>query len=155
LKKTLHNTADARRKNRPAAWTLEPKPYKDKLTAGLQLYHVYCGACHGPTGQGTPNLAPPLDGSEFVHGNPDKLALIALHGLHGPVTVKGRHYEFNGPMPGLAANPACSSADLAAILTFVRNAFSREPVTLTPEKIDSLRKVRPANGETFSVEEVK
>lgn len=155
LKKTLHNTADARRKNRPAAWTLEPKPYKDKLTAGLQLYRVYCGACHGPTGQGTPNLAPPLDGSEFVHGHPDKLALIALHGLHGPLTVKGRRYEFNAPMPGLAANPACSNADLAAILTFVRNAFSREPLTISAEKVDSLRRVKPANGETFSVEEIK
>lgn len=155
LKKKLHNTATARRKNHPATWTLEPKPYKDKLTAGLQLYQVYCGACHGPTGQGVANLAPPLDGSEFVHGSPDKLALIALHGLYGPVTVKGRRYEFNSPMPGLAANPSCSSADLAAILSFVRNAFSREPFTFSAEKMDSLRRVKPANGATFSVDEVK
>lgn len=154
LKKALHNADAARRANRPAAWTLEQQPYKDKLTAGLKLYQSWCGACHGPTGQGTPNLAPPLDGSEFVHGNPDKLALIVLHGLHGPVTVKGRRYQFNAPMPGLAANPECSDADLAATLTFVRNAFSHEPLQISAEKIKALRRVKPANGETFSVEEV-
>jgi mono/diheme cytochrome c family protein len=151
----LQNTAAARLENRPADWTLELPPYKDKLTAGLPLYQTYCGSCHGPTGQGTPNLAPPLDGSEYVHGNPEKLIRIALHGLHGPVTVKGRRYDFNAPMPGLAANPACSDADLAAILTFVRNAFSREPVQISAEKIKILRDVKPANGATFSAEELK
>lgn len=155
LKKSLQNAGTARKQNRPAPWTQEQQPYNDKLTAGLQLYRVYCSACHGPTGQGMPNLAPPLDGSEFVHGNPDKLVLIALHGLHGPVTVKGRRYEFNAPMPGLAANPACSDTDLAAMLTFVRNAFSHEPVQISAEKIRELRPVKPANGETFSAEEMK
>lgn len=155
LKMALQNTAAARLENRPADWTLEQPPYKDKLTAGLPLYQTYCGSCHGPTGQGTPNLAPPLDGSEYVHGNPEKLIRIALHGLHGPVTVKGRRYDFNAPMPGLAANPACSDADLAAILTFVRNAFSREPVQISAEKIKILRDVKPANGATFSAEELK
>lgn len=155
LKKSLQNAGTARKQNRPAPWTREQQPYNDKLTAGLQLYRVYCGACHGPTGQGMPNLAPPLDGSEFVHGNPDKLVLIALHGLHGPISVKGRRYEFNAAMPGLAANPDCSDADLAATLTFVRNAFSHEPLQISADKIKALRRAKPANGETFSVEEMK
>lgn len=155
LKNTLRRADAARRQNRPAPWTQEQHPYNDKLTAGLQLYRLYCGACHGPTGQGTPNLAPPLDGSEWVHGNPDKLALIALHGLHGPVTVKGRRYEFNAPMPGLAANPDCSDADLAATLTFVRNAFSHEPLQISEEKIKTLRRMEPRKGETYSVEDLK
>lgn len=139
LKNALANTAAARRQNLRAAWTLPPRTYSDKLTAGLPLYQTFCGACHGPTGQGIPNLAPPLDGSEFVHGNPDTLVRIALYGLQGPITVKGRRYEFNAPMPGLAANPDCSDADLAAILTFVRNAFSHEPLQITPEKVRALR----------------
>ena len=30
--------------------------------------YALCSACHGPTGDGVPNLAPPLAGSEWVNG---------------------------------------------------------------------------------------
>lgn len=155
LKETLALTAASRRENRPAAWTLEPRPGKDGLTAGLRLYNTCCGACHGPTGQGAPNLAPPLDGSEFVHGDPKKLILIALHGLQGPVRVKGRTYAFNAGMPGLGANSDCTDRDLAAILTFVRNAFSREPIRIGPENVEALRRIKPSNGIAFTANELE
>ncbi len=155
LKKILAQATAARRANRPAAWTLESAtPGRDGLTAGLLLYNTRCGACHGPTGQGTPHLAPPLDGSEFVHGNPDKIVLIALHGLKGPVRIKGADYAFNAGMPGLGANPDCTDQDLAAVLTFVRNAFSREPVAISAEKVKALREVKPRQGDAFTVEEL-
>lgn len=154
LKQILARCAAGRRENRPAAWTLEPQPGRDGLTAGLQLYTTLCGACHGPTGQGTPNLAPPLDGSEFVHGNPDKLALIALHGLQGPLHIKGQLYTFNAGMPGLGPNPECTDTDLAAVLTFVRNAFSREPYNFSAKKIDSLRLAPPAAAGGFTAGEL-
>lgn len=155
LKKILEKSAADRRNDRPAAWTEEPVPRKDGLTAGLLLYNSHCSACHGPTGQGTPHLAPPLDGSEFVHGNPDKLVFIALNGLQGPLTVKGQRYAFNAPMPGLAANPDCSDQDIAAILTYVSNAFSREPVNISAEKVKTLRNAGPADGAPPTVRELE
>src|ERR1051325_11521160 len=35
-----------------------------------------CVACHGPAGQGTPGVAPPLAGSEWVNGPPNRLIRI-------------------------------------------------------------------------------
>lgn len=154
LKKTLYATAENRRQNRPASWTEVPKPVQDTPTRGLHLYNTHCSPCHGASGQGTPNLAPPLAGSEFVHGNPEKLILIALHGLKGPVRVRGRRYDLNAGMPGFAANPDCTDSDLAAILSFVRNAFSREPMVVSAEKVNALRQTNPADGSVFTVEEL-
>ncbi len=155
LKKMLKNAAADRLAGRAAPWTQTPKPRKDGLTAGLLLFNTHCSACHGPTGQGTPNLAPPLDDSEFVHGNPDKLVHIALYGLTGPLRVKGKEFNFNAPMPGLAANPDCSDEDFAAILTFVRNAFSKEPSAISPAKVKALRQIKPADGAAFTVKELE
>jgi mono/diheme cytochrome c family protein len=150
----LNAVAKARSDGQKAPWAQERKAGRDGLTAGLLLFNTHCAICHGPTGQGTPNLAPPLDGSEFVGGHPDRLALIVLHGLEGPVTVKGTRYQFNAAMPGLAANPACSDADLAAILNFVRNAFSRAPSQVKPEQITAMRDKKPASGGAYTAPEL-
>ena len=155
LRSALKQVIADRRAGRLAAWTRESIPPGDGLTAGLRLYNTYCGACHGPTGQGTLHLAPPLDGSPFIHGNPDRLILIALHGLQGPVRINGVDYAFNAGMPGLGANPDCSDKDLAAILTFVRNAFSREPANISAEKVQRLRAVRPGDGSAFTAAELE
>ena len=51
-------------------------PGKDGLTKGLVLYRNQCASCHGPDGEGLADLAPPLLSSEFVSGNPNKLAAL-------------------------------------------------------------------------------
>src|SRR5690606_20752659 len=86
---------------------------------GGQLYTANCVACHQATGEGIPGVFPPLDGSEWVIGDPAVTARIVLHGIKGPLTVKGAHYD--GEMPHFKEK--FSDAELAAVLTYIRSSF--------------------------------
>lgn len=86
---------------------------------GGQLYTAHCVACHQATGEGIPGVFPPLDGSEWVIGDPSVTARIVLHGIKGPLTVKGAKY--NGEMPHF--KETFSDAELAAVLTHIRSSF--------------------------------
>ncbi len=86
---------------------------------GAALFAANCQACHQATGQGLPNVFPPLAGSEWVQGSPDRLAKIVLHGVTGNLTVKAQAY--NGVMPTFEAK--FSDAELAAVLSYVRRTW--------------------------------
>ena len=102
-----------------------------RFEAGKALYPLICGACHQPSGLGQEGLAPPLLDSEWVRGSERRLIRIILHGLRGPLTVKGKLYELD--MPPLAV---LEDEQIASILTYVRrewghSASAVEPVTVT------------------------
>ncbi|GJM33283.1 MAG: hypothetical protein DHS20C18_22840 [Saprospiraceae bacterium] len=130
----------------------EKKPYGDKRQVGLDLYRTYCSACHGDDGHGIKNLAPPLYRSEFISGPSERLALIILHGLQGPLQVDGVQYNFNAAMPGMANNPNLSDEDILSIMHFVRNAFSVAEGNLTAKKIKALRQMPPPGGQQYTAE---
>ena len=125
----------------------------DFRTRGMQLYETHCSVCHGLGGKGIQNLAPPLANSEYVEGSEDRLILIVLHGLKGPIRVKGKQYELNAVMPGLRDNSELKDEDIAAILTFVKNAFAEIPSWIRPDRVGVLREETPMNG-TFTEEEL-
>lgn len=83
---------------------------KDELMAkGKQVYDASCAACHGATGAGIPGVFPAIAGSKIAKG--DKAA-------HIDIVIKGK--------PGTAMQafgPQLSKADLAAVITYERNAF--------------------------------
>lgn len=90
------------------------------LTAdGGQLYTANCVACHQATGAGVPGVFPPLDGSEWVIHDPAVTARIILHGIKGPLTVKG--VKYNGEMPHFKEK--FSDAELAAVISHIRTSF--------------------------------
>lgn len=120
--------------------------FTDQMTRGLTLYRTHCATCHGVNGQGVEPLAPPLYDSEYVSGPKDRLVLIALHGMQGPVHVNGKLYEMSAVMPGIANSPELSDEDIVSILNFVRNAFSTSPRTINTEDIARLRGYTPAKG---------
>jgi hypothetical protein len=66
-------------------------------------------------------LAPPLGGSEWVSGSPERLAKIVLHGLMGPIKVRDKEWDLH--MAGLGFGGAIDDQEIAAILTFVRRAW--------------------------------
>lgn len=120
--------------------------FTDQMTRGLTLYRTHCATCHGVNGQGVEPLAPPLYDSEYVSGPKDRLVLIALHGMQGPVHVNGKLYEMSAVMPGIANSPELSDEDIVSILNFVRNAFSTSPRTINTEDIARLRGYTPGKG---------
>ena len=53
--------------------------------------------CHQGTGEGLPDVFPPLAKSDFLAADPKRAISILLHGLTGPITVNGK--DFNSVMP--------------------------------------------------------
>lgn len=102
---------------------------------GKQLYANACVACHQASGQGLPGVFPPLADSEWVKGEPKVLAQLVLHGINGPITVKGQQYQ--GAMPAFAEQ--FSDAELAAVFNFIRHEWGNEAETVTPELVAEAR----------------
>ncbi len=110
----------------------------DPIVLGKRVFTVNCVTCHQATGQGVPNAFPPLAGSEWVLGNDwhgdNHLVRILLHGLQGPVQVKGNTY--NGAMP---AWNMLKDEEIAAVLTYVRNEWGNSAPPITAEQVAKIR----------------
>ena len=103
------------------------------IARGKRLFG-HCMSCHQPNGRGLPPIYPPLDESPYVTGSPEILAKILLHGLEGPIMVAGR--EYNQSMPSA---PVKSDGDIAAIMTYVRQAWGNDAPAVTAEFIKKVR----------------
>ncbi len=141
-------------KNKKNSIFVETRVSTDSRTAGHKIYSALCAICHGVDGDGIQKVAPPLRGSEYVEGSVDRLALIILHGLQGSIHVKGKLYEFNGAMPGLANNSSYSDQDIANVISYLHNAFVNESKNITPARIKLLREKKPESGTLFTEEEL-
>lgn len=123
---------------------------EDNRTKGAKLFRQICAACHGINGRGINGLAPPLVKSEYVSDSAERLGLIILHGVVGPIHVNEELYEFNQSMPGLVANNELTDQDIAGIISYVTNAFSNDPKGLSADKIKELRNIKPKSGGGFT-----
>ena len=88
----------------------------DPIALGKKLFTANCVSCHQQSGEGVPNQYPPLVGSSWVLEHPERTKRILLHGLNGPITVKGSTYD--GNMPPLGNR--MSDEHIAAVLSYVR-----------------------------------
>ncbi|MFU8892012.1 MAG: c-type cytochrome [Luteolibacter sp.] len=87
---------------------------------GARIYSAKCQGCHGPDGRGDGANYPSLAGSDWVIGETQKLAMIILNGMQGPIST-GKTY---GVMPAQAAG--MTNEDLAGVMTYLRNNFGNE-----------------------------
>jgi mono/diheme cytochrome c family protein len=112
----------------------------DVRTNGLVIFRSTCAACHGAGGEGIVNVAPPLSGSEYVSGPADRLALILLNGLEGPLHINGEELHFNGTMPNFGNN--FTEQQLADVIGYLHNSFvPHPPKRITAERIKELKNV--------------
>ncbi len=117
---------------------------------GAQVFTANCVACHQAHGKGLPGVFPPLDGSEWVNGDERVLANILLHGVNGDITVAGQ--PFKGSMPPFAQ---LSDAELAAVLTHVRSAWSNKSGAISPELLAKERAAKLRDKPFASGDELK
>ena len=106
---------------------------------GAEIYgrDGFCGTCHQEDGSGLPAAHfPPLAGSEWVTGKPETLIKITLHGLQGPITVKGKKYPGTAPMMPFKH---LSDDELSAVLTYVRNSFGNKASTISASEVKAVR----------------
>jgi mono/diheme cytochrome c family protein len=97
-----------------------------RFVLGRQHYLATCAGCHGTDGAGVTRFAPPLAGSDWVLGDEKRLALIVLHGMEGPVQVGGKKYDAPEILPVMPAHSTMDDAAIAAILTYIRNAWGND-----------------------------
>jgi mono/diheme cytochrome c family protein/glucose/arabinose dehydrogenase len=105
---------------------------------GRETYATLCAACHQPHGGGNPGVAPPLAGSDWVSGPPERLARVVLHGLYGPIDVAGQRWNLH--MPGFGAFPSMTDEHLAGVLSYVRRAWGNSAPPIEPAIITSVRR---------------
>lgn len=116
----------------------EPDPAVHAL--GDQVFRATCIACHGFDGEGVPGAFPPLNRSDWLTGDAELPIRIVLHGLSGPVTVNGKHYQ--NAMAPLGAT--LDDAQIAAVLTYVRQSWRNDAKAISAAQV---AKVRAAHRE--------
>jgi len=115
------------------------KAAAEKFPEGALLYNQFCATCHGKDGYGIESLAPPLNNSDWVLGNKDKLVAIVLHGLTGPITVNGTTLQFGADMPGIGQSEDFSDRAIAQTLSYVRNAWSNSASSISDQDVLKIR----------------
>ncbi|MCL4764329.1 MAG: cytochrome c oxidase subunit II, partial [Burkholderiales bacterium] len=99
---------------------------KELVARGEQVYAANCAACHQATGKGVPNAFPALDGSKVATGPKGDHVAIVLHGK---------------PNTAMASFAQLSDTDLAAVVTYTRNAWGNATgEALQPSDIRAARK---------------
>jgi len=83
--------------------------HEQLVEAGQQVYNQNCVGCHQAQGQGIPGMFPAIGGSEIATGDITRHLETVINGVAGT--------------PMQAYGSRLSDADIAAVVTFQRNAF--------------------------------
>jgi mono/diheme cytochrome c family protein len=121
----------------PQATEPAPRPATDRRVAerGGQLYERHCAQCHGDQGQGVRTAYPPLAGNRAVTmPQVANLVQAVLNGGYAPATA-GNPRPFGMPPFVLVLN----DADIAAVLTHIRNAWGNQAGGVTEIEVNRLR----------------
>lgn len=124
--------------NRQPAETESETPF---TALGRNIYQSRCATCHQPDGQGLPGVYPTLHRTEWTLGEKGRLIRLALHGLEGPIEVKGSTYDVLMPSHAFLSN-----REMAAVLTFVRHTFGNEAAAITPTEVAAVRQASTQDG---------
>jgi mono/diheme cytochrome c family protein len=117
---------------------------------GAAIYGRTCIACHGADGKGVPGAFPPLDGADWLTGDPSVPTRILLHGLEGPIEVSGK--KFSNVMP---AHNDLKDPDISDVLTYVRQAWSNDAAPVSPEDVKATRAKYATRATPWTAAELK
>ena len=105
---------------------------------GARVYEAQCAQCHGKQGEGQADAYPALAGNRAVQMTPShNLVLAVLQGGYGPAT-QGRPRPHGMPPFQLVL----SDAELAAVLSYIRNAWGNQAPALSEFDINKFRNLQ-------------
>lgn len=117
---------------------------------GKRVYTTNCASCHTPTGMGVAGQYPPLAGSEWVLERPHHVVALILHGLQGPVVVKGNTY--NNVMA--AWGKQLNDRQIAAVTTYIRSEWGNSASPVSAEQVAAVRKEFEARTQPWTEAEL-
>jgi cytochrome c oxidase subunit 2 len=98
----------------------------DLMSHGEKIYTTSCAACHQANGEGLPPVFPGLKGSAIATGDIAAHIDIVVHGKAGTAMA--------------AYGPQMNDADLAAVITYERNAWGNDTGDVVqPSNIKAVR----------------
>jgi mono/diheme cytochrome c family protein len=111
-----------------------------RLERGAKVYEAQCARCHGNDGEGVAQAYVPLAGNRTVLlESPANLVQVVLGGAFAPSTA-GNPRPFG--MPPFATE--LGDEDVAAVLSYIRNAWGNRAVAVQPIEVQRYRSsVRP------------
>lgn len=109
------------------------------FSLGRQKYLNLCANCHGTGGEGMARFAPPLKKSEWVTDDGEKLTMILLHGMEGPVEVNGKMYDVPNILPSMPSFSTLQDNDIAAIATYIRNSWGHSGAEIKRGTVSGIR----------------
>lgn len=133
------------------AGTVEPPTPPEPLPIlGAKIFKRNCIQCHQETGLGITGTYPPLVGSEWVTGSPERFGKMLLAGMAGPLEVKGVKYDGNMP-----AWRSLKDRQIAAVMTYLRTKgeWGHTASEVTEEQVAALR-AEVGNREPWKPEEL-
>lgn len=148
---------------------LKPKDYRSKSTKfsnkefkkhyeiGQRVFleEGSCNTCHRDHGEGVARIYPPLAGSEWVNGDPDRLIKLTLHGVWGKIQVKGKVYEPGGGVPPMTAiGNMFTDAEITAVLNYVRSSWGNDAPIIKQEDVERIRQETSDRRKFYSPEEL-
>ena len=137
-----------------AAPSASPAATAAAPSGGEALFQQRCMTCHQATGEGIPGTYPALAGSEFAaNANPAVAIRIVLHGIQGPITVKGATY--NSLMPPYGVGVVMSDEEIASLLTYVRSSWGNNASAVTAAEVAREREATASHSGAMTVELLK
>lgn len=113
---------------------------RESFIKGKEIYarEGFCITCHQPDGNGlSASGFPPVAGTRWVTGNEERLIKLVLKGLQGPIEVLDKKYS--GQVPMTPFEGMLKDDEVAAVLTYVRNAFGNKASAITPDRVKAVR----------------
>ena len=97
-----------------------------------------------------PPAFPPLDGSDWLTGDPGLPIKVVLHGLMGPVKVG--EAEFGSVMAPLG--PTLDDQQIADVLTYVRQRWRNDASSVTAAEVAAVRQANRTRVQFWTASEL-
>ncbi|MHA7130885.1 PVC-type heme-binding CxxCH protein [Algoriphagus namhaensis] len=113
---------------------------RELFILGKEIYsrEGFCSTCHQSDGGGlSASQFPPLRGTPWVTGSPERMIKIVLKGIMGEMEVAGKVYP--GQVPMTPYEGMLNDTEVAAVITYVRNSFGNNASAVTPELVAKIR----------------
>jgi mono/diheme cytochrome c family protein len=127
---------------------------KKQFVEGSEIYfrEGHCATCHQANGAGLDPAFPSLVNSSWVTEEADRLIKVVLHGLMGPIEVNGKKYD--GQVPMTPFGGLLNDAEVASVLTFVRNSFGNKAAPVTAAQVKAVRAATKGRTSFYMADEL-